>query len=496
MTRIDRSIISREVAKRAQMATLDLDVLDELCQTTGKTRNAVLLTEELVSRRRLLRFGDPVGLVIEALAALNRRGWVVYTAGLYDVPVNIRPTSMGFHVAGYPLVYRDVSAPWWARRRNDDDAGILHAGDRTDFHTHSYQAEGGPIEAMDLVDHLRAYPDHLDLHASAIREMQRERTDMASLREVIMDGLFDIGAPATTNELFDTIKDKRPMSMMDVVAQTWALSKAGELTFKERKGQSGGQGEHHGGDLVDIRLTPFGERNVKRRRGISVEAPTYDRPFIKVTMDDVLEGTGMKPKEPEQPLLPEREKVEVTDRLTAWVEPTSEKVVATQIMAESFGGKLIEDRSGLREPTDPRGYTYRPSRSTSTDGGRHPVGKDMTDPKRHGTKARGGPVTRERVVQPQVPSSLPQVAASTTELPASTTEHEDMSMDQANSSPVTDLETRFPNIWRIVAREKEAFEISDRLAALGMEDLAIGVLEQAKMSDLEKEVIELVKELG
>lgn len=497
MPALDRTAISHEVAKRAQMATLDLDVLDELCQTEF-TRNAVILADDLIARRRLILFGDPVGLIVEVLERLNQMGWITYRLGHYEVPIHIRPTKIGYHVAGYPILYQ-VAHNSFRRGRvpMEDDGGIRHPGDRTDFRTHLYSAEGGPVEATSLDQHLLNYPDHLDLHADAIREIRdAERNDMASLREAILDGLFDARRPLTTNELFEAIKDQRPMGMVDVVSQTWALQKAGELTFKERKGQSTGNRGHHGGDLTDITLTPLGEHSVGKRRGIKIGAVVHDRPFVKVTMDDVLAGTGMVPIEP-----PKRPEVEVTDRL-AYGESKADydtRVVAGSILAEKAGGKVVEDRSMFG-----RTFTVKPLRSTATDGGRHPVGKDMTDPKRHGSKARGGPVTRERVSQEDLRAaadaldralgaSEAQVAASET---SSSAEQADIEEKSLNGSPMRDLEFRFPTIWRTITREDKTAAAAKLLEEAGLDELALQAMEQVQFSDLEKEVIALVKELG
>lgn len=149
------------MALRSQLTSLQKDILDELCESRV-TRNAVLLTLDLVSRRRILRYGDPYGLVKDCIVQLNASGLCVYTAGDHDVPINIRPTKDGYHAAGHLLKVREIGGlkQMFKNRYSNDDASVLHPGDATDFRTQSYTTVGGPIERMSLAEHLAKYPDH------------------------------------------------------------------------------------------------------------------------------------------------------------------------------------------------------------------------------------------------------------------------------------------------------------------------------------------------
>lgn len=474
-------------------------MLEECCESLV-TSSSVILASDLYERGRTVVGHDPHWIVTQALQHLNELGLVTYRVGetsrsmgkeggtwqMWEVPTQIRVTDVGYRTMGYvveAVLARGIGGRYQHR---SSDLAVRHPGDQTDFRTLDGATWGGPIEREPLDQHLLHYPSHLDLHADALRELRQQEDTMASLRETIMDGVFDAPQPITVHELFDAIKGSRPLTMSDVVKQTWNLQKTGELTFKERKHQSGTSTEHGGNDLVGIRLTSFGLRNVQKRRGLEVATPEHDRPFVTVTMNDVLEGTGMKPIEPPRP---EREKIDVTERLMAYREPEPERVVAAQILAESVGGKVVEERP---EPGRPREFGVRMSapRSTSTDRGRHPVGRDMTDERNHGYRAKGGPVTRERVApappQPQVPASEPQVPAS---------EASEV-VEPVSPSPMTDLETRFPLIWRIYTRETKAAQAAKLLEEAGLDDLALQTLEKVTFTDLEKEIIALVKELG
>lgn len=135
---------------------LQMDVLDEICQARITT-SAVTLTADLVNRRRISEYGDPLGLVIWTLETLNEKGMVTYHYGRgNEVPVDIRATDAGYQYAGYELAYRIVESGRRQRHATSD----LRTGDTTDYRNQPLTAIGYEIERMTLRHHIDKYPDH------------------------------------------------------------------------------------------------------------------------------------------------------------------------------------------------------------------------------------------------------------------------------------------------------------------------------------------------
>lgn len=159
---------------------LALDVLDEVCQTR-QTDSAVTLTDALVRRGRLYRYGDPLGLIIATLAELNHQGLVVYRVretldSMELVPRHIRATREGFDLAGYRLRASEVGQERWRQWRDPKhDGAVRHPGDRTDFRTHWDKAVPyGEIESMPLEWHIGVYPDH-PCHRAQLAELMEAK---------------------------------------------------------------------------------------------------------------------------------------------------------------------------------------------------------------------------------------------------------------------------------------------------------------------------------
>lgn len=75
------------------------------------------------------------------LASLNKQGYVAYREnknGAYRVLMRIEATKRGFEAVGLGTKYHEVGRKSKGVPRK--------AGDRTDFRTHGFRAEGGPVE--------------------------------------------------------------------------------------------------------------------------------------------------------------------------------------------------------------------------------------------------------------------------------------------------------------------------------------------------------------
>lgn len=167
-----------------------------------------------------------------------------------------------------------------------------------------------------------------------------------SLRQAIMDVVFDEGPQPTAAELFS--KMRFATDIHHTVHQIWALQKSGELTFKERKGAGGGLSK---GDLVDISLTPFGTRRVQRERGITIDIARHDRPFVEVPL----------------------------------------------AVVEKLRGSAGEREDSRKDAGVQNGIGYNKSLIQASSGKPKKVGVDPTDYRTQPTKTTGGEITRTYV---------------------------------------------------------------------------------------------------
>lgn len=153
------------------MSPLETTILDELCQSKV-TSSSVRLGVDLWDRG-YLDTGDPVGLVEWVLRDLNERGFIKFRLN-EGVLVDIRVEAAGFHAAGYRQRWTEVGQQHYVRRPGTDthDVAARHPGDRTDFRTHGGRAApDGPVERMNILDHMIRYPDHAHLHWQQLEEM-------------------------------------------------------------------------------------------------------------------------------------------------------------------------------------------------------------------------------------------------------------------------------------------------------------------------------------
>lgn len=113
-------------------------------------------------------------LVELLLDDLNKAGLVVYRFAptpLGEVMVRIKPTFKGYAriAAKFKIEFRWIHEV--GARAMRYDTPIRSANDRTDFRTHSEQAEGiGEIVREDFIEHC-SLCDHVRLHLSQLREV-------------------------------------------------------------------------------------------------------------------------------------------------------------------------------------------------------------------------------------------------------------------------------------------------------------------------------------
>jgi hypothetical protein len=135
-------------------APIELKVLFLICEN-GVTRSEVFLGQELSDLMARPPLGQALRWILEGL---NLNGWIVYSLGEHDLFINIKPTRVGYLVAGYPPPSMLVGL-----RRNYTSDSPKHPGDHTDFRTvHAFGNWDldGRVEREGVMEHVLRYRSH------------------------------------------------------------------------------------------------------------------------------------------------------------------------------------------------------------------------------------------------------------------------------------------------------------------------------------------------
>ena len=157
----------------------------------------------------------------------------------------------------------------------------------------------------------------------------------------------------------------------------------------------------------------------------------WDRPYVTVTDEELMRGVEIRP------------------------------AAATLL-------KKLAEKKG--EPVD---HGFKQSRPHTGSGQVHPVGRNSLDPSSYSQVAEGGPVTRETIPVESAPGPEPlSVLVFTGWDPDA-----------------------YPLIRQVSEKESKANQAADLLLQAGLVDLAEQVMSAVVLTDLEKEVVKLVRQL-
>lgn len=170
----------------------ELDVL--LLLTSARETSIVSLAADVWRMTPDWRAFDPYPLLVYVLDSLASKGLVrfrlvkPYGGSDPDMPFDIRLTTLGWAMAGYPLTHGHVGHG----SRHSRDAA-KHQGDMTNYRNHADRAKGGDIEVEDFPTHRAHYPDHSHMYgvpltmANATTSRAVKRTERLADPTVLAD---------------------------------------------------------------------------------------------------------------------------------------------------------------------------------------------------------------------------------------------------------------------------------------------------------------------
>jgi len=171
--------------------------------------------------------------------------------------------------------------------------------------------------------------------------------------------------------------------------------------------------------------------------------------------------------------------VDIKPTRTMQINPQPEYVV---IPASEFKNVLASEGIAMEQLDEGGG---RPIRVVHTKG-RHPIGKDATDPAQHKAVAIGGPIERSHIQPERVPVK---------DIPLEPERQNEKARWAINTAKVVIDWAKYPLIDQLQHRNEAVFRASKIMEEAGLLDQAIAIMETVSQSPLEEEVLALVKEL-